>query len=223
LDFLNIVTAHNVTEDSQRDGQDDVEKIQNVPEGEEVTATPVGNEVSSQSTSTYFRRKKAKLEDKLENYMDAMTKRQAVMDLVDDEDFAFFRSLLPNVKRLPIGDKLQFQSDVLHLLINYTNKVQNQQQIGPLQQYGHQQHYGLQQYQRPYQSNPQNVFMAQYPGGANPNVNNPGPSQTPNTFNFQEQLPGSSTFTDNGDNDHVLSSVRSPGNSETSDSLLSLH
>nr|CAH7729492.1 unnamed protein product [Callosobruchus chinensis] len=148
LDFLRSNMAHNITEDSQCDQTEPVDGAQTAS-GNDVEGTPP-------STSTQYRRKMANLEDKLEKYMDSVSRREAVMQREEDEDLAFFRSLLSTVKRLPVGEKLQFQSDVLHLLITYNNKIQNQPELP----YRPQHNYGPQHYQGPYQSN----FQLSQPG-----------------------------------------------------------
>lgn len=62
-----------------------------------------------------------------------------------------------------VGDNFQVQSDLVHLLIKYNNKVRNQQKCGPYLQFGHHEYYG------PYQSDPQNHMMAQQQSGRNGN------------------------------------------------------
>lgn len=215
LDFLKSTIVHNNTEDSQLD----VDAIpQDDPTDADLEAAAAGTseltlpEGTPTSTRTYFRRKRGNFEDKLEKYMDVMTRRDKVMEMVEDEDFSFFRSLLPSVKKLPVGEKLQFQSDVLHLLISYNNRSQNQNHVS-------------QNYQ-PYHG-PHHSYLT-HPVGTSPYSNIPGPSAVEHTAfhsTSQTQFLGGSTraslVTDN--NDHVFSSVQSPTNSETSDSLLSLH
>lgn len=204
LDFLQSTIVHNLTQDSHVEEEDgsnnDPDEIEKTPQTHHDEVIP--------STSTEYRRKKRKMEDKFEKYLEVVTRRELEKCEDEDEDKSFFTSLIPSVKRLTATDKMQFKADVMQLLISYTNKPQLQHSQYPVPPHRGPQH-----------SNAQ--MCVQY--GSNPTNYYPGPPQNfQNVCNNQSQYIGQGTVTQD---DHTLNNISEiPVNSpETSDSLLSLN
>jgi hypothetical protein len=72
------------------------------------------------SPSTLQRRRRRKLEQKIEDYIDSYQREKiARTEEPSCDDMDFFRSLLPLIKPLPLYQKMKFRMDVMKMAMEY--------------------------------------------------------------------------------------------------------
>uniref|UniRef100_A0A1B6E3K1 BESS domain-containing protein n=1 Tax=Clastoptera arizonana TaxID=38151 RepID=A0A1B6E3K1_9HEMI len=77
-------------------------------------------EHSFSSMSTVFRRRKQRLESKIENYIDSYEKAKQYSAADECDDLNFLKSLLPLVKPLPIHKKIKLRMDFMKIAYEYS-------------------------------------------------------------------------------------------------------
>ncbi|CAH1112576.1 unnamed protein product [Psylliodes chrysocephalus] len=86
-----------------------------------VTNKPTEIQDQTSATSTIFRRKRKRLEEKLETYIDNYQLPKAQTNEERSDDMDFFRSLLPIIAPLTMSQKIKVRMEIMKLLLSYTD------------------------------------------------------------------------------------------------------
>lgn len=112
MEFLNPTMARNTTEDSQDDGLVTANAL-NDRNNESIADEHLNSEHEEAGVacndSTTFRRRKRRLEDRLDQYIAVVSKQaEQTMNPQANDDLDFFRSLIPDIQKLNNNNKLLF-------------------------------------------------------------------------------------------------------------------